>query len=109
MKLSRRFKSSIVLGSAFLFTWIFKSPFKTTLSYLVTHSDNSSENSCMNIGECLGGRYIITKSIDSVLSSIARYSIDVNSPSSVILNNSLDEKIAATPPPFFDFLKTKTW
>ena len=53
----------------------------------------------MNIGECLGGRYIITNSTDSVLSSIARYSIDVNSPSSVILNNSLDEKIAATPPP----------
>ena len=42
---------------------------------------------------------VITNSTDSVLSSIARYSIDVNSPSSVILNNSLDEKIAATPPP----------
>ena len=58
----------------------------------------------MNIGECLGGRYI-TKSIDSVLSSIARYSYDMNSPSSVILN-SLEEKIAATPPPFLDFLET---
>ena len=60
----------------------------------------------MNIGECLDGRYIITKSVDLVLSSIARYSIDVNSPSSVILNNSSEEKIAATAPPLFDFLET---
>lgn len=62
--------------------------------------------SCMNIGECLGGRYIMTISICSVLSSMARYSIDVNLPMSIILNNSFDEKIAATPPPLLDFLDT---
>lgn len=100
-----RFVSSIVLGSDFLLIWMFRSPLSRILSYLVTHSDSSSENSCTNKGECLGGRYIITSNVDLVLSSIARYSIDVNSPSSMVLNDSLGEKMVAIPPPFFDFLE----
>ena len=46
----------------------------------------------MNIGEYLGGQYIKTNTVDPGLSSIARYSIDVSSPSSVILNISCEEK-----------------
>ena len=58
----------------------------------------------VNIGEYLGGRYITTNNVDSVLSSMARYSIDVNSPSSVILNISCEEKTTATPPPLLFLL-----
>ena len=63
---------------------MFKSPFRINLSYLVTPSEISSENSSRNSDEYLSGRYNVMIGTDnSALSSRARYSNDVNSPKSM--------------------------
>lgn len=64
-------------------------------------SEISSQNSCRNSDEYLGGRYnVIMNTNNSALSSRARYSNDVNSLRSMSLHTNCVEKMAAIPPPF---------
>lgn len=68
----------------------------------------SSQNSCRNSDEYLGGRYnVIVNTNNSALSSRARYSNNVNSLRSMSLYPNCVEKMASIPSPFLFYLTNK--